>query len=71
MKMEPVESSAIKAVGYDPKSKLLAVQFTSGDTYHYENVPEHVHEGLMSARSVGGHFHQHIRRGPYPFHKAR
>lgn len=71
MQMEPVESSAITAVGYEPKSKLLAVQFTNGDTYHYQNVPQHVHEELMSAPSIGGHFHKHIRRGPYPFNKAR
>jgi hypothetical protein len=64
--MKPVNSSNITAVGYDPASKTLAVQFKSGGTYHYQNVTPEKHGALMSASSIGGHLHTHIK----PHHKA-
>jgi hypothetical protein len=48
-----VESSMIRAVGYDPETHTLEVLFNSGLTYLYEEVPPDVHEGLMAAESKG------------------
>ncbi len=33
-----VTSSNIRSIGYDPRSKILEVEFTSGDIYQYFNI---------------------------------
>jgi hypothetical protein len=61
MTLVPVDSSSIKAVGYDTHSEVLQVQFLNGNTYEYQGVGEHEHAALMSAQSIGAHFGKHIR----------
>ncbi|HEV7798569.1 MAG TPA: KTSC domain-containing protein, partial [Pyrinomonadaceae bacterium] len=39
MKLTPVKSSMLRAVGYDRKVHELEVVFNSGDAYRYEKVP--------------------------------
>jgi hypothetical protein len=69
--MEPVKSSQIAAVGHDPDTNTLAVQFKSGGTYHYANVTPEQFDGLRGADSVGSHFHQTIRHNEaHPFRSA-
>ena len=58
---EPVESSNLKAVGYDPSQKKLRVQFQSGGDYAYRHVPSSTYQSLMNADSKGRNFHQNIR----------
>lgn len=53
---KPVKSSSIKAVGYDPASKVLRVKFHSEDVYDYAGVTEKEHEAMMNAESIGRHF---------------
>lgn len=57
----PIKSSNVKSVGYDPETKTLAVEFNGGGVYHYHDVEKDVHEGLVSARSVGGFIHNNIK----------
>ena len=66
--MQPVKSSQIAAVGYDAAAKKLAVQFTRGQTYHYDNVPPELHQQLLGAESIGSFFGKTIRSNPdaYP-----
>jgi hypothetical protein len=59
--MTPVNSSAISAVGHDPATNTLVVQFTSGDVYHYSDVPGDVHDQLLNADSIGKHFSANVR----------
>lgn len=61
MTRQPVDSSNLKSVGYDPKSKTMHVEFHSGRVYEYSGVPESEHAALIKADSVGKHFHAHIR----------
>jgi hypothetical protein len=61
MDMKPVTSSNIKAIGYDPATKTLAVQFAHGGLYHYSGVEQSVHDDLLKAKSIGGHFYKHVR----------
>ena len=63
MEMKPCEkpSTTIAAHGYDAKTKTLHVQFKSGDTYRYEDVPVDVAYEFMNAESAGRHFHANIR----------
>ena len=65
MNYQPVDSSNIEAVGYDPDSKTLGVRFKDGGIYHYEGVSPEKHQALLESKSAGSHFHQHIK----PHHK--
>jgi hypothetical protein len=58
---QPVTSSNIRAVGYDPASQTLEIEFHSGAVYQYSDVPESVYRGLMQAASHGSYLHAHIR----------
>lgn len=59
MRMEPIArtpivgSSNIVAIGYDPPSQTLAVEFKGGAVYHYGNVGVPMHDALMRAESKG------------------
>jgi hypothetical protein len=55
----PVNSSAIRAVGYD--GYTLTVEFHSGRTYDHPGVPYSIYAGLMRASSKGAFHNQHIR----------
>ena len=61
MKMHPVESSGIKAIGHDPATNTMRVQFNGGRTYEYSGVTAEHHKALISADSIGGHFSRHVR----------
>jgi len=58
--MMPVNSSAIRAVGYD--GHTLSVQFHTSDTvYDHPNVPYSVYWELMNASSMGAYYNRYIR----------
>jgi hypothetical protein len=59
--MKPVTSGHIKAIGYDPKSQTLRVQFKKGAVHDYAGVPVKKHADLIAAESIGQHFNKHIR----------
>lgn len=66
--MQPVDSSTISAIGYDPEQNTLTVEFKSGGTYTYTNVSKSVYDELIGAKSIGTHFAKHIK-GAYDFSK--
>lgn len=55
-------SSAIKKVEYNRRTKDLDVTFQSGGTYEYPNVDAEIVEGWLKASSTGQYFHQKIKR---------
>jgi hypothetical protein len=58
--MIPVNSSSIRAVGYD--GYHLYVQFHTKDTiYAHPGVPYSLYVGLMQADSMGAYYNRHIR----------
>jgi hypothetical protein len=59
--LNSVESSMIKAVGYDPETCILEVV--------YEGVPAEVYEGLMAAESKGRYMLAEII-DVYPDHRV-
>lgn len=61
MILTPVQSSTIRAVGYDFDSLILTVQFVSGGTYEYYEVPATVHAAFLAAPSLGSFMHKGIR----------
>lgn len=61
MNMIPVSSSAIAAIGYDPRGGHMRIQFRFGRTYDFCGVPLSVYEAFMAASSKGRYYDQHIR----------
>lgn len=61
MDMQPVESSNVSAVGYDPDSQTLHVEFKGGSRYEYAGVPPEAHAELMQSDSIGRHLHERIK----------
>ena len=60
MNMVPVSSSNLVAVGYDPTTHILRIQFRRG-VYDYYDVPENVYRGLMNASSHGEYHAAYIK----------
>lgn len=69
IQLHPVQSSQVKAIGYDPATKTLAVQFTrgAGAVYHYQGVEPETHQAFIDAESIGNFFGRHIK--PLAFEK--
>lgn len=65
MELVSVESSMIRAVGYDPATQELEVVFNSGKTYRYRGVPEQVYTDLLAAESKGQYMQANVI-GAYP-----
>jgi len=61
IEMQEVSSSNISAIGYDVEEMILRIEFNTGRTYDYEDVPEYVYENLENADSIGSYFYKHIR----------
>jgi hypothetical protein len=61
MTRETVKSSSIKELGYDLGTQVLEVQFASGQTYRYLDVPPSEYEALRRSPSMGAHVGRHIK----------
>jgi hypothetical protein len=66
VKRRPVDSEAIRSVGYDVKAWTLEVEFVDGDVYRYHPVPGGIYAGLMRAASMGRYLNTRIK----PFYEA-
>lgn len=58
MKMIPVKSSNVIAIGYE--ANKLYVDFASG-RYEYDNVPKEVYDNFLKAESKGKYMWANIR----------
>lgn len=61
VKFESVKSSYIDAVAYNEAIRELRVQFKSGATWRYMDVPPAVHVSLLLAESTGRYFREEIK----------
>ncbi len=68
---QPVASSNLRSIGYEPASQTLEIEFVAGRVYQYAGVPEHVFRGLMSANSHGAYFDSFIRDAGFAFLRIR
>lgn len=59
MEMIKVNSSNIKAIGYD--GTTLYVEYQSGDWYEYRSVDKATYKELMAAESKGQYINYHIK----------
>lgn len=69
MQRQPVSSSNIESIGYDPAAQVLEVAFLNHTVYQYFNVPHYVHEELMAAGSHGTYLNASIK-GVYQYQKV-
>lgn len=69
MKIIPVTSSNVEAIGYDGDSQTLQVEFKNGSTYQYFDVPERIFDELRDAGSIGAYLSSNIK-GVYRFSRV-
>ncbi|HCJ6423359.1 TPA: KTSC domain-containing protein [Enterobacter hormaechei subsp. xiangfangensis] len=67
---QPVSSSNLQSVGYDPATSTLEIAFHGGGIYQYARVPASVHTALINAPSKGQYFDVHIKKAGYPYRKV-
>lgn len=68
---EPVNSSALAAVGYSKHLHALEVEFVNGAIYRYLDVPPQIYRGLMDASSKTRFYDEHVRGHFQSVHVAR
>jgi hypothetical protein len=61
VRRDPVTSSNIAEVGYDPNSRILEVQFKTGAVYQYFDISQQVYDELMRASSIGGYVNSNVK----------
>ncbi len=66
---DPVASTNIVSIGYDPNAETLEVEFINGSVYQYYNVPADLHGQLMMAGSKGQFLNAYIKNG-YPYSRV-
>lgn len=62
MQRLPVESSDLVSIGYDPKRRVLEIEFKENRIYQYLEVEPDVYERFMRADSYGEYFFAHINK---------
>lgn len=71
MKMIPVSSSVIDAIGYDAATSDLMVVFRDGHIYEFHMVPRRVWDEFLNAVSKGEFFNEMLKEGPYGQRRTR
>lgn len=76
IKLTPVNSSQLHAIGFDPATGTLAIQFKGkggvpGSLYHYANFTAAQFADFEKAESKGSFFGAHLKRETtkYPYKK--
>ena len=61
IRMIPVDSSNIAAIGYSAVCRVLQVDFLTGRRYRYNNVPSQVFDSFLAASSKGRYLNSVIK----------
>ena len=64
-----IMSTNIQSFAYNKATLILEIEFYSGATYQYYQVPEEVYQGLINAGSHGSFFEQHVKKAGYQYTK--
>jgi hypothetical protein len=70
MERKRINSSRIRAVGYDQKSQMLEIEFSDGKLIQYRGVSAEIHRQLMAAPSATSFFEDKIDES-YPWNRIR
>ena len=60
MERKRVNSGTIRSVGYEPGSRTLEIEFTSGSIIQYANVPAEVYRRFLAAPALASFFRDNI-----------
>ena len=63
IEMDFMNSRTLSTVGYNKEKKLLAIEFTRGPVYVYNEVPESIYEELMKSDVPDDVFFDKIKNG--------
>jgi hypothetical protein len=67
--LQPMQSSNIKAAGYDPERQELFIEFQTGPTYRYDKVPAALWQGLLAAPSHGKFLREAVQLKGFPYQR--
>ena len=59
----------MNSAGYAEGKKILEIEFSSGEVYHYFDVPKELFIGLLNAESAGKFFNTRIKNAGFRFQK--
>lgn len=65
--LNPVKSSSVAALGYDPASRRFAVRFTNGREYTYADVDPDTAQQVLAAPSAGLAVNQLLVKGDFVY----
>lgn len=60
MEMKKINSGKLRAIGYDPRARILQVQLDNGDTLQYLGVGEDLWRRLSSSGAAWSFFRDNI-----------
>lgn len=60
MERKKVNSSSIRSIGYDERSRVLEIEFNDGGITQYSGVSAETHRRLVSAPSIVSYFRDNI-----------
>jgi hypothetical protein len=60
MEMKPINSGKLRAIGYDPRARILQVKFDTGDTLQYSGVGEDLWRRLSSSGAAWSFYRDNI-----------
>jgi DNA segregation ATPase FtsK/SpoIIIE-like protein len=69
MEREPVNSSTIISIGYEPTSGTLEVEFKNSGVYQYYNVPDPIFQTFMASDSKGKYLNVYVKP-VYPYSRV-
>ncbi|WP_410666039.1 KTSC domain-containing protein [Amycolatopsis sp. lyj-84] len=61
MNRQPVTSTNIASIGYDPQTRTLEIEFRNCRVYQYSDVPEATATALLNAASHGQYFNLYVK----------
>lgn len=64
VKLNPVKSSRISAIGFKEETNTLVILFMNSKAYSYTPVSLDTYNEILTAESVGKYFEQHIKTNP-------
>jgi hypothetical protein len=67
VELVPVQSTNLSAIGYEPDTMLMQIQFKNGSLYAYQNVEPDTYQTLVTSPDPGRYFAEIIKPQRYKY----
>jgi hypothetical protein len=67
MELVPIQSTNLRAIGYEPDTMLMQIQFSNGSLYSYQNVEPETYQALVTSPDPGKFFAEIIKPQRYKY----